>query len=68
MLYCLLLPPASKASQGSARRIFKTRALVNGESGSRRSIRALTEARRDVDRLWRTRQDNRHTSAERRDH
>lgn len=30
MLYCLLLPPASLASQNSARRLFKTRATVNG--------------------------------------
>nr|XP_031859765.1 uncharacterized protein CI109_004837 [Kwoniella shandongensis]KAA5526837.1 hypothetical protein CI109_004837 [Kwoniella shandongensis] len=29
MMYCLLLPPASKASQGSARRLYKTRAVVN---------------------------------------
>ncbi|OCF35151.1 hypothetical protein I316_03193 [Kwoniella heveanensis BCC8398] len=29
MLYCLLLPPASKASQGSARRLFKSRATVD---------------------------------------
>lgn len=28
--YCLLLPPASEASQGSARRLFKTRAVVEG--------------------------------------
>ena len=32
MLYCLLLPPASQASQASAtRRIFKTRAVLDGE-------------------------------------
>jgi hypothetical protein len=30
MLYCLLLPPASKASQGSARRLFKQRAVLDG--------------------------------------
>ncbi|WVF68547.1 hypothetical protein IAT40_003315 [Kwoniella sp. CBS 6097] len=29
MLYCLLLPPASKASQGTARRLFKSRATVD---------------------------------------
>ncbi|KAL1408231.1 Telomerase reverse transcriptase [Vanrija albida] len=29
MMYCMLLPPASKASQGTARRLFKTRADVN---------------------------------------
>ncbi|KAK8849571.1 hypothetical protein IAR55_004906 [Kwoniella newhampshirensis] len=29
MMYCLLLPPASKASQGSARRLYKTRAIVD---------------------------------------
>jgi telomerase reverse transcriptase len=34
MLYCLLLPPASKASQGSSRRLFKSRALLNGTSTS----------------------------------
>lgn len=32
MLYCLLLPPASKASQGSSRRLFKQRALLDGKS------------------------------------
>lgn len=30
--YCLLLPPASEASQGSSRRLFKTRAVIEGES------------------------------------
>jgi hypothetical protein len=30
MLYCLLLPPASEASQGSARRLFKQRAVLDG--------------------------------------
>ncbi|WVR08145.1 hypothetical protein IAU60_005191 [Kwoniella sp. DSM 27419] len=29
MLYCLLLPPASKASQNTARRLFKPRAMVD---------------------------------------
>jgi len=32
MLYSLLLPPASKASQGSARRLFKTRAVLDSMS------------------------------------
>lgn len=31
MLYCLLLPPASKVSQGSARRLFKQRAILDGQ-------------------------------------
>lgn len=34
VLYSLLLPPASQASQGSSRRLFKTRAMVDGTSGS----------------------------------
>ncbi|WVQ96087.1 hypothetical protein IAU59_003188 [Kwoniella sp. CBS 9459] len=34
MLYCLLLPPASKASQGSARRLFKSRATVDNHLAS----------------------------------
>ncbi|WWC95477.1 hypothetical protein V866_002341 [Kwoniella sp. B9012] len=29
MLYCLLLPPASQASQGASRRLFKSRAVVD---------------------------------------
>lgn len=31
MMYSLLLPPASEASQRSARRLFKTRAVVDSE-------------------------------------
>jgi len=31
MMYSLLLPPASEASQRSARRLFKTRAVIDGE-------------------------------------
>ncbi|KAK4689413.1 telomerase reverse transcriptase, partial [Tremellales sp. Uapishka_1] len=31
MLYCLLLPPPSDASAGAARRLFKSRAIVNDE-------------------------------------
>ena len=34
MLYALLLPPASKASQGSSRRLFKTRALVDDSASN----------------------------------
>nr|XP_019043423.1 hypothetical protein I302_08000 [Kwoniella bestiolae CBS 10118]OCF22353.1 hypothetical protein I302_08000 [Kwoniella bestiolae CBS 10118] len=34
MLYCLLLPPASKASQGASRRLFKSRAVVDDHLAS----------------------------------
>ncbi|WWC92913.1 uncharacterized protein L201_007875 [Kwoniella dendrophila CBS 6074] len=34
MLYCLLLPPASKASQGAARRLFKSKAVIDGHLAS----------------------------------
>ncbi|OCF77899.1 hypothetical protein I204_01902 [Kwoniella mangroviensis CBS 8886] len=34
MLYCLLLPPASKASQGASRRLFKSRAVVDAHIAS----------------------------------
>ncbi|RXK34877.1 hypothetical protein M231_07866 [Tremella mesenterica] len=46
MLYCLLLPPASEQSQGSTRRLFKTKAMVDDLSSSHSfSIQAETIAK-----------------------
>ncbi|WRT69587.1 uncharacterized protein IL334_006576 [Kwoniella shivajii] len=43
MLYCLLLPPASKASQGASRRLFKARAVVDDQLAN-----SFSEHARDI--------------------
>ena len=48
MLYCLLLPPASKGSRTSARQIFKSRAIIDGQLPLGRSGSALTHAPDDI--------------------
>lgn len=48
LMYCMLLPPASKASQGTSRRLFKTRADVNEGDVSN-----FTEYARDIARPYR---------------
>lgn len=56
MMFCMILPPASKASQGSARRLFKTRAVVDGKCTRRMALIAdgfqstFTELAREVAR------------------
>jgi telomerase reverse transcriptase len=50
MMYALLLPPASKGSQASARRLYKTRAVVADHALAKfeRHIRELAEPLRNA--------------------
>lgn len=50
MLYSLLLPPASKASQASARRLFKSRAAVADHTLARHDhhVKAMAEPLRNA--------------------